>query len=353
MSRVFKDEFAQVLARIRGQGGVYSVPWYLAIGEPMVGKSTVIKSMNLTWNQPATYEGQFCQYWISQEAVVVEAREPIVGPNKQAALLRELCEELRRVRSREPLDGFILVVSATDVADRQDENLEGHSQHLRSYLIEACRTLEADVPVYVIVNRYDTLWGFAEVFGWSADRAKEDAWGFVIPADVPTQNTLPKTLEGLAGLSARIEATCLAELSSEVGVEQRIRAFQHLVESRVFLEKLRELLKVISHSSAYERAPWLRAVTLGAAVPGVGDRIRASIEKLQTMGVMQNPYDPHRSQRPGGLPLFTFFRSIVLPEKELVPLKTKWRHDPVCVIGFVLGFLFLSAGLIMKYALEL
>ena len=67
---------------------------------------------------------------------------------------------------------------------------------------------------------------------------------------------------------------------------------------------------------------------------------------------MQNPYDPYRSQRPGGLPLHGYFRGFVLPEKELVPLKVRWRDDLVCVIGFVLGFLFLSAGLIVKYALE-
>lgn len=350
MSRVFADEFAQVLARIKSQGGVYAVPWYLAIGEPSVGKSTVLKSMNLTWNQPATFDGQYCQYWISREAVIIEAREPLVGPNKQDSLMRELCEELMRIRSREPLDGILLIMSATDIADRQDESLETHSKHLRSYLIEACRTLESDVPVYLIVNRYDTLWGYAEVFGWNAERAREDAWGFVVPPDTPTQNTLPKAQEGLAGLAARIEATCLSKLSSEEGVEQRIRAFQHLSESRIFLDRMCEVLKVISHTSAFERAPWLRAAIVGAAVPGVGDRIRANIDKLQTMGIIQNPYDPHRSQRPGGLPLFGFFRGIILPEKELVPLKTKWRHDPVCVLGFILGFVFLAAGLIITYA---
>lgn len=352
MTNMFADEFAQVVARIKTQGGIYSVPWYLAVGEPMVGKSTVIRSMNLTWNTPPTYEGQCCQYWISQEAVIIEAREPIVGENKNASLLRELCEQLMRIRSREPLDGILLIMSATDVAERTEESLENHADHLRSYLIESCRTLEADVPVYVIVNRYDTLWGFAEVFAWNAERAKEDSWGFVVPANVPSQSTLPAMLEGIAGLNARLEATCLARLSQEDGVEQRIRGFQHLVEARVFLDRLRDLLKKVSFASAYERAPWLRAVILGAAVPGVGDRIRAGASKFSSMGIIQNPYDPHRSPRPGGLPLHKFLRTVVLPEKDLVPLQTKWRHDLVCVIGFLLGFVFFSAGLILKYAVQ-
>ena len=46
--------------------------------------------------------------------------------------------------------------------------------------------------------------------------------------------------EGLDQLNARIEALCLTKLSSEEAVEQRIRAFQHLVEARVFIDRLRE-----------------------------------------------------------------------------------------------------------------
>ncbi len=349
MSRIFAGEFAKVMAQIKAN--IYSIPWYLAVGEPMVGKSTVIKSMALTWGQPATIEGQYCHYWISKEAIIIEARDALCGPNKNAELLRELCEEILRIRPREPLDGILMIMSATDVAERSDEPLETHAQQLRSYLIETCRTVQADVPVYVVVNRYDTLWGFAEVFAWNADRAKEEAWGFLVPPDVPTQATWPKTEEGMQGLAARIEAQCLSKLSSDEGIEQRIRAYQHLVESRVFLDRLKEVLKIISFSSAYERAPWLRAVILGCSVPGAGDRIRAGIARFANMGLMQNPYDPHRAQRPGGLPMHSFVKTIVLPEKELVPLKTKWRHDAVCVIGFVLGFLFIAAGLFVRFGL--
>lgn len=346
MSGIYSAEFAQVLARVKPRGGTYGVPWYLVLGEPLAGKTAVIKATNLTWQQPPSVDGAYCQYWLSNEAVLVEAREPIVGPNKNPDLLRALCQELVRVRPREPLDGILLVVSATDVAERSDEALEAHAQQLRSYLIEICRELAADIPVYVIVNRYDTLWGFAEVFVWNADRAKEDAWGFLVPADVPSQNAWPQIQGGVDGLTGRIEATCLSRLSSEDGIEQRIRAFSHLVESRVFLEKLKELLKVVAFSSAYERAPWVRAVIVGCAVPGIGDRIRAGLARFANMGLMQNPYDPYRAQRPGGMPLFSFVKGIVLPEKELVPLKIRWRDDLATVVGISLG-LVLAIGAVI------
>jgi hypothetical protein len=41
----------------------------------------------------------------------------------------------------------------------------------------------------------------------------------------------------------------------------------------------------------------------------------------------------------------------VLPEKELVPLKVRWRDDPICVVGFILGALFFLGSFIVRYAL--
>ena len=346
---VFSAELAQVAARAKQSGdGLYGLPWYLVVGEPNCGKSATLRALNLEWvGEPMA--GQYCQYWFSRQAVFIEAREPLVGQSKNPELLRTLCEEIMKIRPREPLDGILLVLSAQDVAERSDEPLEAFAQHSRSYLVEACRVLSVDIPVYIIVNRYDTLWGFAEVFAWNAERAKEDAWGLLVPPDVPSQNTFPKIEEGLDGLGARIEAQCLSKLSSDEGVEQRVRAFQHLVEARMLLDRLREVLKILSFASAYERAPWTRAVILGCAVPGVGDRLRAGVARFANMGLAQNPYDPHRSPRPGGLPLFSFMRGVVLPERELVPLKVRWRDDWITMIGIVLGTLLLIAGLVLRY----
>ena len=112
-------------------------------------------------------------------------------------------------------------------------------------------------------------------------------------------------------------------------------------------------MKVISFSSAYERAPWVRAVIIGAAVSGVGDRLRAGAARFANMGLYQNPYDPHRSQRPGGLPLHVFFKGIILPEKDLVPLRTRWRDDPATMVGIIMGVLFILGGLTIRFGLPL
>lgn len=333
--------------------GAYAVPWYMVLGAERSGRTSVIRSMNLTWKGenpvPTGVPQQLADYWISQEAVFIEPGASVIGPRRLTDQLPALCAELLKKRPREPLDGIILVLSALDFADLDEQRLETFAEAQRQLLIDVCREIGSDTPVYFVLNRYDTLWGFAEAFAWSAERSREEPWGLRVPPATPPEKLQEALYSGLEGLGARIEAQCLARLSSEEPVEVRIKAYQHLVEAREMLLKLKEVLKVLAVANAYERAPWLRALIVGCAVPGMGDRIRAGMERFTNMGLMQAPYDPARSTRPGGLPLFSYVRDIVVPERDMVPLRTRWRDDKLTVVAFIVGIVFAIFGAIAPF----
>lgn len=333
--------------------GSYAVPWYMVIGAERCGRTSCIRAMNLTWkgDQPfkAGMNQQLCDYWIASEAIFLEPGSSVIGPRRVADQLPGLCAELVKKRPREPLDGIILVLNALDIADKDETALETYAGDMRTLLIDLCRELGSDAPVYIILNHYDTLWGFAEAFAWGPTRQGEEPWGFRVPPETPSQQAQGALAAGLDGLGARIEAQALSHVSSEEGVEQRIKALQHLVEARELLERLREVLRMLSVANAYERAPWIRALIVGCAVPGVGDRIRAGMSRFSNMGLMQAPYDQNRAQRPGGLPIFSFVRDVVVPERDLVPLHTRWRDDMLTVICFIVGIVFLLVGIILPF----
>lgn len=333
--------------------GAYAVPWYMVLGAERSGKTSVVRAMNLTWKGDNPLRTgvaqQLAEYYLAEEAVFLEPGPSVVGPRRVADQLPSLCAELLKRRPREPLDGVLLVLSVADFADLDEGRLEAYAQEQRQVLLDVCRELGADIPVYIVLNRYDTLWGFAEAFAWSAERAREEPWGFRVPPQTPSQQAQAALADGLEGLGARIEAQCLWRLSGEEGVEQRIKCFQHLVEAREMLVKLAEVIRILALANAYERAPWIRALIAGCAVPGMGDRIRAGMERFANMGLMQAPYDPARPTRPGGLPIFGFVRDIVVPERDLVPLRTRWRDDKLTVIAFVVGIVFALFGAIAPF----
>jgi len=352
---VFHYEIASVHAAVarafpNHAEGIYAIPWYLVIGEPGSGRSTALHAMNLTWNsgQGPLQIGipqQLCAYWLPQEAVFIEPGPNVLGPNRNPDLLKQFGEELRKSRPREHLDGMLLVINVAAFIDLDEVALTAYAENLRRYLAEISEALYIDVPVYVVITRYDTLWGFAEVFQWGIDRKNEEPWGFTLPLDTEPSKALPRIHEQLIGLNARLEAFCLAKLSSDDLPEQRMRGFQHLAEVRTFMEKLTHVFTTIAMVNSFERAPWIRAVALGSAVPGNGDRLRAGMARFANMGLLQAQTIPGASQRPGGLPIHAFMKRVILPERDIVPLRVRWRDDKLVLACFVVGALLWVSGL--------
>jgi type VI protein secretion system component VasK len=348
----------EALARLRPNDtkSIYAIPWYMVIGEPGSGRTTMIRAMNLTWPQddPSLKLGigaQLCDWWMAQEAIFCEPQKAVLGPRRDPNALRGVCEDLRRKRPREPIDGVVVLIRISDFVDLEERGVEAYATKLRTYLVEMGKYLGADIPTYIVVSGFETLWGFGDVFQWTAERAKEDAWGFLLPPDTTSQRAVPRIQEAMVGLAARFEAHCLAKLSSHSPADQRTRAYQHLVEVRTMLDKLRSLLTLFGMANAYERAPWVRALTIGCTVPGTGDRLRAGVERFKNMGLTQGYPDPNR--RPGGLPVHSFLRDIVIPEKDLVPLRMRWRDDVMIVVSFIIGLVLLVGAGVWQLVLYL
>jgi type VI protein secretion system component VasK len=347
----FKSDIEQVrsfIARVRpgGKDDIYALPWYLVVGEPETGKSAAVKAIGLTFphGEPARSQNLTC--WIAGEAVVLEPSAHVIGPRRNASLVTELCQDLKLARTREAIDGILLVIRVSDFADTEDDGLDGVAKRFRDVLLEIGRALDADVPCYVVMTGYDTLWGFEDVFQWGPDRQREDPWGFTLPAQTNSQEAVPRIHEELASLGARLESMCFARMAEEnLPLDSRMRVYQHLCETRVFIEKLKGFFKVLAAANAYERAPWIRSMGIGAAVPGMGLKPRAGTKRFLAMG-LQLPPASMRGQRPGGLPLHGYMKTTILPETEIVPLAKRWRDDKLFVAFVIIGILLWLASMI-------
>lgn len=347
------DKVGAQVQRVKpGSQGIYALPWYVIIGEPKTGRSSVVKAAGLTWplgDEPIKH-ADLGSGWVSGECAILEPGSSVVGQGKQHGLLGELARDLRSARPREAVDGALIVLRVADLADLEDEALEAFAKRYRDMLVELGVGVDADVPCYLFLTGYDTLWGFEDVFVWTAGRAKEDPWGFTLPADTPSQDSVKKIHEELDGLGARLESMCFHRLQGEDPIDVRVRVYQHLAEAHALVDKLKVFFKVVFQPNAYERAPWMRAMTIGAAVPGMGERPRAGVKRFLNMGLALPP-PTMRGARPGGLPLHFFMKTTVLPESELVPLKKRWRDDTLTVVLLVLGILTMIGGVVVMAVL--
>jgi type VI secretion system protein ImpL len=331
---------AQAQAKPGDPEGAYAMPWYLVMGEPTTGRSTAIKAMNLEWpfgegSVPTNVPDPLCTYWMPRQAVFIEPGGRVVGPGRQQGLLHELCEELKVKRPREPIDGIVLVLSAQRIADATEDGVDDYAKSMRRQLIEVAQALAADVPLYVVVTAYDNLWGFGDAFRWTQERRDEEPWGFTLPPGTTASDAPQQIARQLEGLSARLESMCFAKLSSEDDPAERVRAFQHLSESRDLVGKLGQLMRAISMDNAFERAPWIRALAIGSGIPGSGNQLRHGAARFANMGLYAPPASG--TPYPGGMPLFAYLDAVLIPERDLVPTRIRWRDDKLIVLLFMLG----------------
>jgi len=333
---------AQEQARVGDPEGAYAMPWYLVIGTPGSGRTTAIKALSMSWPYgdtaiPMNLPEPLCTYWMPEKAVFIEPESVVLGPGRTHGKLQELCNELKDKRPREPIDGMVLVVSAQQLADSTDENIEELAKELRRYLIEVAQALAADVPVYVVVTAYDSLWGFGDAFKWTPERRDEEPWGFALRPDVAPAEIPDHVKQQLEGLGARIESMCFAKLSGEEPADVRSRAFQHLLEARDLLRKLGDFMHIIAMANSFERAPWVRALVLGSGTPGTGNRLRYHMAELTSLG-LQTPAESG-TQQPGGMPMHALIDAVLLPERDLVPTRVRWRDDILLLILLIGGIL--------------
>jgi type VI protein secretion system component VasK len=336
---------AQMRARPGDPAGAYCMPWYLVLGEPGSGRSSAIRAINLSWpfgdgplqlNAPTT----LCSYWLPEKAVFIEPGPQVTGPDRDPGMLQALCTELKDKRPREPLDGVLLVLSSIAIADldeRDEAELARLARTYRSYLSEIYAYLDAEVPIYVVLTAYDTLWGFGDSFQWTLNRKDEEPWGFVLPVAQEPAGAQARIAQEMEGVRARIESVCFAKLSTEDPPDARARAFQHMAEMRSLLAKVGQLLHAITMVNSFERTPWVRSLVVGSAIPGTGDRLRYMAQEFAQMSLFAPAQS--RTPQPGGLPMHGLLDHTLWPERDIVPLRSRWRDDGLIMVMFIVAVL--------------
>ena len=103
-----------------------------------------------------------------------------------------------------------MVVSLARLADSDEHALEQYATSLRSYLIQINQGLATEVPVYVVATGIDDLWGFGDVFQWTAERRDEEPWGFGFPPALPSADAVELVERALDVVAARMESMCFA-----------------------------------------------------------------------------------------------------------------------------------------------
>jgi type VI secretion system protein ImpL len=171
---------------------VYALPWFLVAGPPASGKTSLVLSSGLNFQTlPSQRHAEHrlvrptrsCEWRITDAAVLLDTagRYQIEGANRDE--WGALAETLKRHRSRRPLDGFLVVVSAAWALAASDAELEGQAQILRAQLEDVMQRTRMRFPVYLVWTHADAVEGFGQFFSRLPRERRGEVWGATIPLE--------------------------------------------------------------------------------------------------------------------------------------------------------------------------
>jgi len=195
--RELAEKWQLAVRQLREAGmSIYSLPWYLLIGEPQSGKSTTLKNSGLEFPVGAdALSGaggtRNCDWWFSNEAVILDTAGRFTFQEESAPDQQEwntFLKLLHRHRRHCPINGVIVVIPATSLVEDPADEQERKAKNIRQKLLHLQKVLAIRVPVFILVTKADRILGFTEffskldpadqrqLFGWSNPGPPEEAW---------------------------------------------------------------------------------------------------------------------------------------------------------------------------------
>ncbi|MCE3230834.1 MAG: hypothetical protein K0R52_762 [Alphaproteobacteria bacterium] len=250
----------------------YQLPWYLMIGSSGSGKSTLLESagMNLPVGMPDFGIKNLhpaCRWWFYNRAVVLDIHGSLVIEEHKASAdehgWRTILSLLGRYRSKRPLDGIILTISAAELYGRErlsPENLNARAKFLSHKLTAAQHLLGLRLPVYVIVTKCDFLPGFQSFCHELPPAQRPNMLGWSVPYALHTAYTPHWVDEAFQSISDDLANIQLEMFTHGVAEENSDGILVLSNEFSTLKSGLKLYLDHIFKSSAYEESLMLRGI---------------------------------------------------------------------------------------------
>ncbi len=276
--RSMQEEFTRAInslksSRLGARGAssaLYSLPWYVIVGPPGVGKSTALRNSGLKFPFSSNRGGvsvqgvggtRNCEWWMTSEAVILDTAGRYTTEGGDRDEWFAFLDLLRKYRTRRPINGVLAAVSVADIAEAHPEEIASLAREIRARIDELQDRLGVVVPVYVMFTKCDLLPGFVEMFSDLSESERHQIWGFTLK--VSDQLALAEQCgQHFDELTTLVEKRMLRRIAEERSMARR----EKLHELPQYFASLREPMARFVHEltepNIYHETPILRGVYL-------------------------------------------------------------------------------------------
>ncbi|MCW5775196.1 MAG: hypothetical protein KIS87_01945 [Phycisphaeraceae bacterium] len=263
---------------------LYSVPWYLLVGEPGSGKTEAIRHSGVGFppGLQNTLQGTGgtlnMNWWFTSQAVILDTAGRLIFEDVEPGTGSEWTEFLKLLRTARPncpINGLLLVLPADSLIKDSPEEIAHKAERIATQLNVIQRALGVRFPVFLLITKADLINGFREFFDSIKDPALQHqilGWSNPSPLGEPFDPNSIETL--LSDLRAWMRRRRLGLLLDPVHTEDasarrfdQVDALYAFPDALVQLApRLRRYLEAIFVSGVWGEPPFLRGVYFTSAM---------------------------------------------------------------------------------------
>ncbi len=263
-----------LLKKTRGTlGYLYEQPWYAIIGPPGAGKTTALRNSGLKFPLadrlgPGAVAGvggtRLCDWWFTENAVLIDTAGRYTTQDSNVAVDRAgwhaFLDLLRRTRPRQPLNGVIVAIALSEVAEAPSKERTAHAREIRARIKELESRLGVGMPVYALFTKADLIAGFTEFFDDLDRERRNQVWGVTFPLDKIERGTVERFAAEFRLLVDRLNQRLFRRLQEEESVDVRARIAAFPAQIAILEPSLQAFLVDAFGGSQHDPAPMLRGV---------------------------------------------------------------------------------------------
>ena len=312
---------------------IYSMPWYVIVGEPGSGKTEAIRRSELRFpdmlqdklqGTGGTYS---MHWWFTNQAIILDTAGAMLMQPEAAARFEEFLKLLRTYRAACPLNGMILTIPTDSLLSDPPHAAEQKARVIATQLAMIQKVLDVRFPIYLMVSKSDRLPGFREFFDMEGQsKFERQMMGWANPEPLGEAFSSESIYNAIDTISRRLQTRSLALLQNPEPLDRSPgsrradevdAAYNFPGVLRNLAPRLKLYLDVIFQTGAWaKKPPFFRGLFFTTALRE-GAQLDADLAKTLGLPLQQLP--------PGGIFareksafLRDFFLEKIFPEKGLV-----------------------------------